>query len=124
MSKNTNYIDNINMQLFFCQFLFLSLDYHNGNEYHTKDGNSLWSISSEMSLRRRSLCALVQDYSEKFFFVRNELDTKLKQNTHTSFMEVSCADLRMGLVPKALTIRQRRKGLFYCLLRQEIFGMK
>jgi hypothetical protein len=37
MSKNTNYIDDINVLLFFCQFLFLSLDYRNGNEYHTKD---------------------------------------------------------------------------------------
>jgi hypothetical protein len=37
MSKNTNYIDDINELLFFCQFLFLSLDYRNENEYPTKD---------------------------------------------------------------------------------------
>ena len=28
---------------------------------------------------------MVQDYSEKFFFVRNELDTTLKLHTHTGF---------------------------------------
>ena len=43
-----------------------------------------------------------RDYSEKFFFVRNELDTTLKLHTHTGLMEVSCADLRVGRVPKAL----------------------
>jgi hypothetical protein len=43
-----------------------------------------------------------RDYSEKFLFVRNELDTTLKLHTHTGLMEVSCADLKVGRVPKAL----------------------
>jgi hypothetical protein len=42
------------------------------------------------------------------YFVRNELDTTLKLHTHTVHMEVSCADLKVGRVPKALTIRLRR----------------
>ena len=62
----------------------------------------------------------IRDYSEKFFFVRNELDTTLKLHTHTGLMEVSCADLWVGRVPKALTIRLRRTrccsecGIFPC----------